>query len=662
MSSILLEVDFRIKGIFMQKNRFFFTCIVFLVFFAQAAWAGKIVDEAHIRSLLTKTDTIPVIVTFKVDKYQELAGKSAARTFTEASKGQSAPNPDAVLRTAIKGTADGLLQNLPANSFQHKRTFSFVPGIALFVNEAALQALANNPRVENIYENRPEKLPPIISEPTQSDLSKPHLSDSTPLVGADVAWAKGYTGAGQYVAILDTGVLTRHEMFSGKSFSEACFGTYASGTEPADYTSSPVCPSGDEVQITVGAAAPHAGDHGTHVAGIAAGSNSGSTAGVTTRGVAYQADIIAVQVFSEFISEGICGSPNPCYLSWPDDQIVALEHVYSLRASHSIAAVNMSLGGGAYSSHCDTDARKKIIDQLRSAGIATVIATGNNGYCGAISGPACISSAIAVGASDKSGIEAGYNNYHPTLQEFFAPGSGIYSAVTTGDAGYGFKSGTSMATPHVAGAIAVLKEAFPHAGVEDFEKMLRKSGTPLTGLCTGATSIPRINVAGAIDTNIFPWPAFMAAITGNASSAWGADNNVCCRSGWASFNLTAGGVTKNSVLSSCNTNIASWQGWQSSGRGNKEFTWTLTSDGCGSLSGSFNHNLEKDKHYQFYPSWTGSSVRINVRIFDAGTSPSQPQSSDTAGFQHFEIGDEALSLPFTNSTGTAGSWQQCSQP
>jgi subtilisin family serine protease len=138
------------------------------------------------------------------------------------------------------------------------------------------------------------------------------------------------------------------------------------------------------------------------VAGIVAGKATPLTINsrnFTISGVAPGAKLIAVQVFSRFDNAEFCGSSAPCVLTYTSDQIAALEYIYSLRNSYAIAAVNMSLGGGGYTAPCDSSSRKAIIDQLRGANIATVIASGNNGYTNGISAPACISSAVSVGAT-----------------------------------------------------------------------------------------------------------------------------------------------------------------------------------------------------------------------------------------------------------------------
>ncbi len=135
------------------------------------------------------------------------------------------------------------------------------------------------------------------------------------------------------MAVLDSGIRKTHEMFAGKTIVEAC---YAKGEITTD---DPVgdCPNGLISMIGSGAAVHYpsdyyAYDHGTHVAGIATGK------GPTISGVAKDANIIAVQVFSKIPStKRISG--------WNSDNLAGLDYVYSIRGSYSIAAVNMSLGG-----------------------------------------------------------------------------------------------------------------------------------------------------------------------------------------------------------------------------------------------------------------------------------------------------------------------------
>lgn len=268
-------------------------------------------------------------------------------------------------------------------------------------------------------------------------------------------WANGFTGSGQVVAVLDTGVDSAHPFLSGKVVEEAC------------YTSNRVagsgnCPNGTSTQTGAGSGvnctyAASGCRHGTHVAGIAAGRGS------TFSGVAKDANIMAVQVFSRFTGTNCSGAgEDPCTLSYTSDQLAGLERVYALRSTRTFSSVNMSIGGGQFFGNCDTDPRKATIDNLRSAGIATVIASGNNGFTNSMSAPGCISSAVSVGSTTKSDTLSSFSNSASFLS-LLAPGESINSSVPGG--GFAVFNGTSMATPHVAGAWALLKQNTPSASV-----------------------------------------------------------------------------------------------------------------------------------------------------------------------------------------------------
>ena len=183
-------------------------------------------------------------------------------------------------------------------------------------------------------------------------------------------------------------------------------------------------------------------------------------------------------------------------------------------ASPPPAAANLSLGGPSFSAPCDDETAKTIIDIFRSPqiNVATVVASGNAGYTRSISSPACISSAVSVGSTTKQDAISGFSNSADFL-DLLAPGSAIESAVL-GD-GYGLKSGTSMAAPHVAGAWAVLKQADPTASVDDVLKALKATGVWLQDTRPGAVNriAPRIQLdaaLGALDAQLPGQPATQA--------------------------------------------------------------------------------------------------------------------------------------------------------
>jgi hypothetical protein len=167
----------------------------------------------------------------------------------------------------------------------------------------------------------------------------------------------------------------------------------------------------------------------------------------------------------------------------------------------------MSLGGGlvASQSACDSAnaSTKAVIDNLRSVGIATVIASGNAGSATAIGEPACISTAVAVGSTTKQDGMSSFSNSSPMV-DLLAPGSSITSSITGN--GFGPKSGTSMSTPHVAGAWAVLKQLKPTASVTEVLNALAASGQSVTDTRNGITR-SRIRVKSALDVILGPPPS-----------------------------------------------------------------------------------------------------------------------------------------------------------
>jgi subtilisin len=382
------------------------------------------------------------------------------------------PDRNAVIvqRQAISGAQAELQSALEDQSYVVTRKYQTLPFLAIEAKPEVIDKLT------------------MISEVYPDQLFRMALPQSVPLIRADQAWLQGFDGTGSVVAVLDTGVDGVHAFLAGKVVNEACF----SGNSN--------CPNGTATQVGQGAAvpcayAPSACRHGTHVAGIAAGR------GATFSGVARGAQIIAVQVFSKFTGRSFCGTEeDPCALAYTSDLVAAMEHVYEIRDQYRIAAVNLSLGGGLYSSasQCDADNANKpmkaIIGILRSVGIATIAAAGNDSESNGINAPACISSAISVGSTTKSDTISEFSNSASFLS-LLAPGSSIQSSVPGG--GFAVFSGTSMATPHVAGAWAVLKQKSPQACVGDVLSALVGSGVWLTDPRNGVRK-RRIDVAEAL--------------------------------------------------------------------------------------------------------------------------------------------------------------------
>lgn len=355
-----------------------------------------------------------------------------------------------VQQAAIRFSQSQLLANLRANIRKVSAQFKTIPFISVEVDAAGLQALAASPLVANISED-------IIFTTA--------LADSTPLMGGTAAQQQGYDGTGQAIAVLDDGVFKNHPFLGGRVIAEACF---------VDVE----CP----ITVGDGVAVPSntAHDHGTHVAGIAAGK------GDTFTGMAPGANIIAVRVLT-----GQTGTLT--------DITEGLEHVYTLRNTYKIAAVNMSIQGSLHSPpDCDSvpqyAALKAAIDNLHNAGIAVVVASGNSSSSTQIAVPACISNSISVGNTTKADEIASTSNSASNL-DILATGTDINSSI--GNDLFGLKSGTSMAAPHVAGAIAILRQHDPSLGPAEVLTALQSTGTPILDTRNSITR-NRINTVPAM--------------------------------------------------------------------------------------------------------------------------------------------------------------------
>ncbi|WP_328782357.1 proprotein convertase P-domain-containing protein [Streptomyces canus] len=362
-------------------------------------------------------------------------------------------------------------------------SYATLPMVTLRVDKDGLDELAAQDGVVSV---------------TEDTLAEPTLDESIPVIGADHAIKAGKTGKGSAIAVIDTGVATNHPFLAGRVVSEACFSPI-----DAAYGATSLCGNGAATQEGSGAANSAAGacatmegcEHGTHVAGIAAGDGTG-IAGAPATGVAPDADIVAMQVFSKFDSAKYCGTAaaTPCVRSFTSAQIAALEKVWQLKQGGTpIVAANLSLGSASYTSACTKDARKTAIDKLFDAGVATVVAAGNNGLATAVNAPACVPNAVSVGATTDDDEIASFSNRGPLL-DLFAPGNGIISSVPGG--GYDSLSGTSMATPHVTGALAVLRQAYPAEGLAGLVSLLATTGKPVTD--EAGVSVPRIDVGKAV--------------------------------------------------------------------------------------------------------------------------------------------------------------------
>ncbi len=268
---------------------------------------------------------------------------------------------------------------------------------------------------------------------------KAMLSESVPLIRAPEVWqlhdasGNNVTGLGVVIAIIDTGVDYQHPDLGG------CFGANCKVIGGYDFVNDDPDPMDDN-------------GHGTHVASIAAGTGAASNG--LLKGVAPDAKILAYKVLD---SNGV---------GWESDVIAGMEAAYSQGAD----VLSISIGAWVFHT-CSDYAMSVEAETLASYGIPVVVAAGNEGpNIITITAPGCAPSVITVGASTKQDTVAVFSSSGPinyvAKPDVVAPGVNICAAKAsnTWNANYCYgtsyvlASGTSMATPHVSGVIALLKQ------------------------------------------------------------------------------------------------------------------------------------------------------------------------------------------------------------
>jgi subtilisin family serine protease len=245
----------------------------------------------------------------------------------------------------------------------------------------------------------------------------------------DTAYGWTATGAGVTAYVIDTGIAAGHTEFTGR---------VGAGFDAVD-----------------GGAPDDCNGHGTHVAG---------TVGGTTYGVAKGVRLVGVRVL------GCDGSGTTAGV------VAGIDWVTADHQAGAPAVANMSLGGGA-STAIDTAVRNSIAD-----GVSYAVAAGNGNSAGVAqdacaSSPARVPNALTVGATDSADRAASFSNYGSCV-DLFAPGVGITSAWYTGSTATNTISGTSMATPHVAGVAALVLSTTPSAPPATVASTVTAAATP----------------------------------------------------------------------------------------------------------------------------------------------------------------------------------------
>ena len=287
------------------------------------------------------------------------------------------------------------------------------------------------------------------------------LAESTAQIGAPAAWAAGFDGRGVKVAVLDTGYDTAHPDLQGRVVASQSF------------------IAGETIQ--------DGNSHGTHTASTVGG--SGAASGGLEKGVAWRADLLIGKVLSD------AGSGD-------DSGVIA---GMEWAAAQGARVVSMSLGGDTPSA--GDDPLCHAIDTISaSSGALFVVAAGNTGNEGAMSCPGAADSALTVAAVDSSDLLAAFSTMGPRAGDYAlkpdiaAPGVDVLAAKAGGTADTGYymgMSGTSMATPHVAGAAAVLAQEHPDWTGPMIKDALMSTSHELSGTTAYQVGAGRVDLAAA---------------------------------------------------------------------------------------------------------------------------------------------------------------------
>ncbi len=465
--------------------------------------SARYIKEATLQNeKYSSSDRVTFIV--ELDGDPVLATKKAAQMGTDILNSEISKEMEEEIFSSQEAVVSSI-NNISGKEEKAMSSYSVVfNGFSIETSYGNMEKIKNIPGVKNVY----------ICEDIHF---KPHLSDSAEMILGAGSDASGYTGKGQLVAVIDNEFNVNHEFFSA-------------APENPRHTRETMAELVASAELNAGSSAEnlyknekipfaydyYSGDydtyssstsHGTHVAGIVGGKN-GNYNGTVINGVAPDCQLLLMKIAS-----------NSGMISL-DAMLLALEDAVKLGAD----VINCSIGADYYSPDFAPPIETGFAN-AHNAGVFVAVSAGNmargfymtdplttNIDYSSIGMPASISGIMAVASGNKSSSASaissfssyGVNDNLELKPEITAPGGGIVSSVRNSATAYEAKNGTSMASPHIAGAAAVMFEYFESEKMDISgndrinlcQSLLMSSATIATNSSTGAVYSPRIQGAG----------------------------------------------------------------------------------------------------------------------------------------------------------------------